>query len=124
MSLKKETNTALFGMKIKKEPFLIDTETPLQKERQIKNKKNEPDVLLKTTNKTSVGKTFNKILPEIEDMLKIIHDNRHSKINLDISLKAIENKTGFNNVKQETNIYEEVNKLKQKQGMSLKFKPK
>lgn len=79
MTQKQKNNIiALFGSKLRKEPFLIDTDTSIGEKREILKKNNEPDVILKTMNDTHFGNTFNKILPDMEPYLKAIYQNRNS----------------------------------------------
>lgn len=79
MTQKQKNNIiALFGNKLRKEPFLIDTDTSIGEKRETLKKNNDPDVILKTMNETHFGNTFNKILPDMEPYLKTIYQNRNS----------------------------------------------
>lgn len=79
MTQKQKNNIiALFGIKLRKEPFLIDTDTSIGEKREKLKKNNEPDVILKSMNETHCGNTFNKILPDMEPYLKAIYQNRNS----------------------------------------------
>lgn len=89
MTLKQKNSiVVLFGNKLRKEPFLIDTDTSIGEKREKLKKNEEPDIILKTMNETNFGNTFNKILPDIEPYLKAVYNNKDSRKRLDIAIET------------------------------------
>lgn len=106
----------LFGNKLRKEPFLIDTDTSITEKREKLHKLEQPDILYKTINDTHFGNTFNKILDDIEIYLQNIYNNQHSKKRFEASLQVTFESLDFDNDNSvQNNIQLKINnKLKPK----------
>ncbi len=119
---------AFFGSKIRKEPFLIDNDTPLGAQQEKLKDTGKPQVLENAMKETVFGETFNKILPEMEPYLKSVFDNRNSKIRreaaIDLTAENLEiNISNKNTPKNSQDLQQSID-MKMKQQMKMKPKPK